>query len=196
MMMKNWLVGICSFCLAGALFAQSQMPASTQKKLDAMWDRLEYDMMRLSDFYWHEGQHLRLVRMLYVLVEVNPKNVETFSALGWVLDSYGNERKAFQIYDRGIAANPNDWDLYFDAGFWHFQKKNYQSALKYLQKAVSFKDAPPMVWKTLAHTYDRMGQVEKSLEIWEKLVKMDPEDGANKSNLERVKKKASGGNGT
>lgn len=194
--MKKSFLTLCGLLLTSALYAQSSVPAATQKKMDVLWKRAEYRMVVIGDHYWHDGFHYHLMRMLFVLAEVNPKNVETFSNLGYILDSYGQSKRAFQVYDRGIAENPNEFDLYLDAGFWQFQKGNYAQATRYLEKAITFKNAPVIVFKTLAHTYERMGETDKSIKMWEQTVRRFPNDAASKVNLERVRRKAQGGTGT
>jgi tetratricopeptide (TPR) repeat protein len=91
---------------------------------------------------------------------------------------YGETARAIQVYQRGIRLNPNRYDLYYDLGFAYFNKRQYEQALPYLEKAVQFANAPAFVWKTLAHCYERLERYQQSLRAWEKAKQLDPSDGA------------------
>jgi Tfp pilus assembly protein PilF len=176
--------------LAGLMaVAQSQPSREVQGRLDAICDLIQYRLVQLSDHYWHEGHHYKTMALLFVLIEYDPHDVESYASLGWMLDSYGHTTRAFQVYERGIRANPNQYDLYFEAGFWYSQKGDYSRARAYLEKAVSFPDAPILVWKTLAHTCEKMGDLKRSLEAWQKAKELDPTDGAVDLNMARVRRK-------
>ncbi len=180
-----WMMGLIGLMALAA----AQPPRETQQKLEAVRDLLQFRLVQLSDYYWHEGHHYKTMALLFVLIEYDPQDVEGFASLGWLLDSYGQTERAFQVYERGIRANPNRYDLYFEAGFWYSQKGEYQRARAYLEKAVSFKEAPIFVWKSLAHTCERMGDLKRALEAWEKAKQMDPTDGAVDLNMARVRRK-------
>lgn len=190
--MKHWLVGLFMTFWFASLYAQSGMPPASDHKLEYILDRMEEQVNKTADFYWHQGMHLHLVRALFLMIEINPKNIETYSMLGWLLDGYGESRRGFAVYERGIALNPDEYELYYDAGFWHFQKRNYAKAAEYLEQAVKRK-APPVVWKLLAHSYSRLGKYEKALEVWEQVRKMTPDDGAVELNVRKIKEKMAGG---
>jgi tetratricopeptide (TPR) repeat protein len=103
--------------LAGLMaVAQSQPPREVQGRLDAIRDLIQYRLVQLSDHYWHEGHHYKTMALLFVLIEYDPHDVESYASLGWMLDSYGHTTRAFQVYERGIRANPNQYDLYFEGG--------------------------------------------------------------------------------
>jgi tetratricopeptide (TPR) repeat protein len=124
--------------LMAVAMAQSQPPRETQQRLDALRDLIQYRLVQLSDHYWHEGHHYKTMALLFVLIEYDPHDVESYASLGWLLDSYGHTARGFQVYERGIRANPNRYDLYFEAGFWYSEKGDYNRARAYLEKAVSF----------------------------------------------------------
>jgi len=187
--MRNLWITVGLVGLMVSALAQASPPRETQRKLDAIRDLLQYRLVQLGDYYWHEGHHYKTMAILCVLIEYDPRDVESYAALGWLLDGYGHTARAFEVYERGIRANPDKYDLYFEAGFWYSQKGLYQRARTYLEKAASFKDAPIIVWKSLAHTCEKMGDLKRSLEAWEKAKQLDPNDGAVDLNMARVRRK-------
>ncbi|MCS7066035.1 MAG: tetratricopeptide repeat protein, partial [Fimbriimonadales bacterium] len=187
--MRNLWIAVGLIGLMASALAQAKPPHETRQKLDAIRDLIQYRLVQLGDHYWHEGHHYKTMALLFVLIEYDPQDVEGYAVLGWLLDSYGHTSRAFQVYERGIRANPDRYDLYFEAGFWYSQKGEYQKARAYLEKAVSFKNAPIIVWKALAHTCERMGDLKRSLEAWQKAKQLDPNDGAVDRNMARVRRK-------
>ncbi|MFN3690589.1 MAG: tetratricopeptide repeat protein [Fimbriimonadales bacterium] len=175
--------------LMGAGWTQATPPEAVQRKLNAIRELTEYRLVQLADEYWHDGAHYKTMALMFVLLEYDRRDVENIGSLAWLLDGYGEHARAIQVYQRGIRLNPNRYDLYYDLGYTYFNKRQYAQALPYLEKATSFANAPQYTWKTLAHCYERLGQLEKSIEAWEKAKQLDPSDGAVELNLQRVRKK-------
>ncbi|GIV08154.1 MAG: hypothetical protein KatS3mg019_0245 [Fimbriimonadales bacterium] len=187
--MRNLLLVVGCAVLLGAGWAQAKPSDATQRKLNAIRELTQYRLIQLADEYWHDGMHYKTMALMFVFIEYDPRDVENISSLAWLLDGYGENARALQIYQRGIRLNPNRYDLYYDLGFAYFNKRQYEQALPYLEKAVSFDNAPQFAWKTLAHCYERLERLPQSLRAWEKAKQLDPSDGAVEPNLQRVRKK-------
>ncbi|MCS7191295.1 MAG: tetratricopeptide repeat protein [Fimbriimonadales bacterium] len=187
--MRNLLLIVGCALLLGTGWSQASLPEAVQRKVRALRQLTEYRLLQLADEYWHDGQHYKTMALMFVLIEYDPHDVENISGLAWLLDGYGETARAIQVYQRGIRLNPNRYDIYYDLGYAYFNKRQYEQALPYLEKAVTFANVPPFVWKTLAHCYERLGQLEKSLQAWQKVKQLDPSDGAVELNMQRVRKK-------
>lgn len=187
--MRRLMILLGYGAMLSIVMAQSNPPEAVQRKLQAIRSLIDYRLVQLADEYWHDGQHYKTMAVLFLLIEYDPSDVETYSSLGWMLDSYGETARAFEIYERGIEANPDKYDLYYDVGFWYHQRGDLERARTYLEKAVQFPNVPGFVWKTLAHTYEKLGEYEKSLQAWEKAKQVDPTDPAVEPNINRVRKK-------
>ncbi|MFQ3610576.1 MAG: hypothetical protein SNJ72_03680 [Fimbriimonadales bacterium] len=187
--MRTILTILGCVVLMTAIVAQAKPPTDVQRKLAAIRDLTEFRLVQLADEYWHDGQHYKVMSLLQVLIEYAPQEVEHYSTLAWLYSSYGDFPRARQTYERGIRAVPNQWDLYYDYGFWLFQRGELERARTYLERAVSFPNVPGFAWKTLAHTCERLGDYKRSIEAWENAKKVDPTDGAVEPNMARVRKK-------
>lgn len=187
--MRNLLLIVGCALLLGTGWSQASLPEAVQRKVRALRQLTEYRLLQLADEYWHDGQHYKTMALMFVLIEYDPHDVENISGLAWLLDGYGETARAIQVYQRGIRLNPNRYDIYYDLGYAYFNKRQYEQALPYLEKAVTFANVPPFVWKTLAHCYERLGQLEKSLQAWQQVKQLDPSDGAVELNMQRVRKK-------
>ncbi len=187
--MRNLLLIVGCALMLGIGWSQAKPPEAVQRKLTAIRELTQYRLVQLADEYWHDGLHYKTMALMFVFIEYDPHDVENIGSLAWLLDGYGNHARAIQVYQRGIRLNPNRYDIYYDLGFAYFNKRQYEQALPYLEKAVTFNDAPQFAWKTLAHCYERLGRLQQSLQAWEKAKQLDPSDGAVEPNLQRVRKK-------
>jgi len=187
--MRNLLLIVGCAVMLSMGWTQAQPPEAVQRKLTALRQLTEFRLVQLADEYWHEGLHYKTMALMFVLLEYDPRDVENISGLAWLLDGYGETARAIQVYQRGIRLNPNRYDLYYDLGFAYFNKRQYEQALPYLEKAVQFANAPAFVWKTLAHCYERLERYQQSLQAWEKAKQLDPSDGAVDPNMQRVRQK-------
>jgi tetratricopeptide (TPR) repeat protein len=187
--MRNLLLIVGCALTLGMGWTETKPPEAVERKLTALRQLTEYRLVQLADEYWHEGHHYKTMALMFVLMEYDPHDVENISGLAWLLDGYGETARAIQVYQRGIRLNPNRYDLYYDLGFAYFNKRQYERALPYLEKAVQFANAPAFVWKTLAHCYERFERYQQSLQAWEKAKQLDPSDGAVEPNMQRVRQK-------
>ncbi|MCS7273705.1 MAG: tetratricopeptide repeat protein [Fimbriimonadales bacterium] len=187
--MRYLLLAAGCALLIGALWGQPKPPEPIARKLTVLRQLAEFRLIQLADEYWHTGKHYKTMALMFVLIEYDPHDVENISSLAWLLDSYGETARAIQVYQRGIRLNPNRYDLYYDLGFAYFNKRQYQQALPYLEKATEFANAPALAWKTLAHCYERLGRYRDSLRAWEQAKAKDPNDPAVELNMQRVRRK-------
>jgi len=76
--------------------------------------------------------------------------------------------KGINFLKRGVAYNPEKYDIYFELGWTYYHKgKDYKNASRYLEKAIKFPH-PEYVDSVLAHAYELNGEADKALAQWEK----------------------------
>lgn len=79
-------------------------------------------------------------------------------------------KQGVEFLKKGVAYNPDRYDLYFELGWTYYHKgKDYKNAVRYLKKAVKFPH-PEYVDDVLAHAYEKNGQKDLALKQWEKLL--------------------------
>jgi len=89
---------------------------------------------------------------------------------------------------KGVAYNPDRYDLYFETGWTYYHKgKDYKNAVRYLEKAVKFPH-PDYVDDVLAHAYEKNGQMDMAMKEWEKLLNTGFKDIAERA-LQELKTK-------
>jgi tetratricopeptide (TPR) repeat protein len=195
--MKHWMAA-ASVGLAGFAWGQGVPPKASAERISTIMDQAATQMWQYTDRYWHAGEHVHMMWLEYLIVEMDPTFVNAFSGLAWLLDSYGYDAEAVRVYNRSIAQNPRSWEAYYELGFYYYNNKLYADAKPYLQKATENSPTLANPHRLLAHACERLGQYEESLRAWDAVLKMAPGDPAATANRERVKKlledkKAAGG---
>ncbi|MBC8140897.1 MAG: hypothetical protein H7Y38_05590 [Armatimonadetes bacterium] len=191
-----------SFCRIAALaaaffvclpvFAQNK-PASPTVKPTAQLDGIEYRVVDRVwanvDGYFHEGDYNRVVALCRVCVESDPDFDEANSAASWILWSMGDKPAANALLARGTARATKKWLAEYTFAENLMVRREYKDALPHLISATKNENAPVIVWKQLAHAYDKTGNLPKSLATWDYVVKKFPNEPSAANNRSRVAKK-------
>jgi tetratricopeptide (TPR) repeat protein len=148
---------------------------------------LGYDAL-LADLYWtrtvqYYGTNLDrgdfnydlLAPLLNVTVTLDPKLIVAYRFGSIFLSELppigpGRPDLAVQLIQRGIAANPGDWRLYFDLGFlyfWHL--RDYEHAAVAYQQASDAPGSPEWLKVLAARMADRKEALETSRFIWTRI---------------------------
>mgnify|MGYP005849482095 CR=1 FL=1 len=177
--------------LAGLLLAPLAAKGQDADHVEAMVDDCLDQLYVVSDRHWHKGEYNHLVNINRMVIAGRPTFTEPYVNAGWLLWSMDRDDEAVALYDAGIAANPNTYVVYYEKGFYLItRKKDWKNGLLLLEKAASIPDCARIVLHTLAHAYERNGQLEKALETWNKAASdtANPGRAAARVNRDRVQR--------
>ena len=143
-----------------------------------------------ADTFFHEGQYQAIVPIVRLVTWLDPHNIDVYTTGAWHLDynfvdqSQMSDKRyipaAIALLKEGIAQNPNVWDLYFELGWTHYNKKilDYDEAVTYIEKACTLPgvdpntgqrvDRPEYVDRMLAHQYEKVGRFDDAIKQWHK----------------------------
>jgi len=156
--------------------------------VDSVIDRLWV----LTDLHWHKGEYNHIVNLCRMVTAADPSRVDAYGNAGWLLWSMDRDAEAVALYQEGLKANPTSYYMYDEIGYYYFlRKKDYPAAVKYLEQAAKMPDARALTLHSLAHAYEKTGNLEMCVKTWERAAK-DPEDAAARTNLTRIRKKIRG----
>jgi hypothetical protein len=105
-----------------------------------------------------------------------------------------------ELYDEQLAVavefrrnNPKYPDAPLPEAEFYFLKRAYAKVPNLLEAQLKLKPAPhPNVFRTLAHSYEKLSYFADSKRVWEAYLRSYPGDDAAKRNMERVTKKLRG----
>ena len=147
---------------------------------------------RKSDEAFHAGDYPRAIQLHRAIVALDPQDTESFGVGAWLLWSLGQKDDATAFIAQGLKANPESSEMWDQAAqHYDLQKLAPESLHAYRQAVAHFpKDAPlaetQMLRRRLAHSAERAGDLQLSVQTWRDLVRDFPDDAVNKNNLARV----------
>jgi tetratricopeptide (TPR) repeat protein len=154
---------------------------------DGLWEQIADELVLTSDYWWHRGDYDQCCVLLEASLFFSPHRMETYDDVAWLQWSLGRGRRAVQVLEQGIAANPDSWQAHFNLGFHYFNTKRYAQALPYLKYAAEHTETWWVPLHTYAHDLEALGKREEARQVWEEAVRRFPQDVTARRNLDRVK---------
>jgi len=116
------------------------------------------------------GERYQYLDHIYssVITELDPHYQDPYliGALIMALEAKDVEM-ALKLLDKGIEANPDDWLLAFEAGFYCYDTlHDYPRAAKYFDRAALVPGAHPLVQRMRAEMFNKMGDRRTSWRYW------------------------------
>ncbi len=133
-------------------------------------------------YYGHyEAQdRFRYLEHVYgnVISELDPRYVDPYLIGSMIMSMEANDPEmALRLLDKGIAANPDEWILAFEAGFVCFHTlHDHARAARYFQKAIDAPGSPDVIRRMHAEMYNKMGDRRTSLRHWQEVMNLAKND--------------------
>lgn len=145
-----------------------------------------------ADTFFHSGQYDAIMPIVRLVTWLDPHNLDVFTTGAWHLDYNFVDKNemsdkryipcSIALLKEGVAANPNIWDLYFELGWTHYNRKlcDFVSGLKYMKMACEHDGIdentgmtvprPAYVDRMLAHQYEKVGDFEGAIKQWNRAI--------------------------
>ncbi len=85
---------------------------------------------------YRAGEYTRAVEVTLQELERSPRNMNSYTVLGWSLIALGRYQDALRYGAAGLAISPSDHRIVQIIGEAHYRAGNYASALEYLERYV------------------------------------------------------------
>jgi tetratricopeptide (TPR) repeat protein len=141
-----------------------------------------------ADTFFHTGQYQAIIPIVRLVTWLDPHNIDVYTTGAWHLDynfvddaQMSDKRyipASIALLREGIKNNPNMWDLWFELGWTHYNKKlqDYDKALECIEKACQYDGfdpntgrrtpRPEYVDRMLAHQYEKVGRFQDAIKQW------------------------------
>lgn len=150
-----------------------------------------------ADFYYHEGNYPEMLYHCLEIVKLDPKDVETWSSIGYYYWSLGVDNKkrrdefntkALKYLTNGIKANKESYYLYDEVAKFYFNKsKDYVSAIEYYELAITKNDCTNIPYHMLSKCYMAINQLDNAKNILKKCIERFPNDDKARVDLNQMK---------
>ncbi len=161
---------------------------SSAQAADAIVDDVVGGLWRLTDAHFHKGEYNHIINLSRMIIAARPDLLDAYANAAWLLWSMDRDDEAVALYKQGLKANPSTSYMYDELGTYYLmRKKDYRQAIHYYEEARRFKDYHPFMLHSLAHAYEKAGDLPKALAVWQEAAR-DPKDAAAKVNIQRLKR--------
>lgn len=175
--------------VASSSFAQGASPS----RVDAIWNHAVDRLNSQMDTWFEDGDFPRVINMCKVMYALYPSDFDIATNLGWMLENVEKWDEALAVYIKFRTENPRDPDAAWPEANFYYMKKAYQKIPPILEPTIKMSAKPhPNSYRTLAHAYERMNQLQDSKRVWMQMIQVFPKDLPAKNNLTRVEKKLRG----
>lgn len=169
-----------------ALVGTTQNPSAG--RINTIKEALAYRLALQTDIWFDDGDYPRVIQLLRMQAQMEPKDYEVVSNLGFLLESTDANDEALATYVWYKKLNPGTADgPYLEADF-YFRKKAYIKVPPLLEPSLVYRPHANS-YRELAHSYERLNLLADSKRVWNAYLATNPNDGTAKRNLERVLKK-------
>ncbi len=135
---------------------------------DLLWLRAiqYYGEHRLTDGKFPAAGHL-----FETIAALDPHFAESYLFGGIVLVQEGKDvERGIALLRRGMAWNPERWDLAFETGFaYYVAARDQAQAARFFTLAAHMDGAPEYVIRFAAYVRGRIGDKRAALDLWEEL---------------------------
>jgi hypothetical protein len=117
-----------------------------------------------------------------IIADLDPAYIDPYETGALIATNEANEtRLAFKILDNGMAKNPREWLLPFDAGhIAMINLKDFDLARKYFETCMNLPGAPDFTKRLYANALYKKGDLETSWQTWLEIYKSAPDERTRK----------------
>jgi len=148
------------------------------------FDGLLADVLYLWSIQYYSNYDIRdrynYLEQIYdqVITELDPHYLDPYLVGALIMTSEARQPEmALRLLDKGVARNPDQWIVAFEAGFLCYNDlHDYKRAAGYFEKALRVPGVHPLVRRLYAEMYNRAGDKRTSLKEWSEIYETSTDD--------------------
>jgi tetratricopeptide (TPR) repeat protein len=170
-------------------------PAGAIRPLSLGYHTLAADLfwIRSVQYFGHHVQTDRkyphLGRLLDLTTDLDPHFVEAYQLGGLFLSLGRAYPEAIAIYRKGIAHNPDRWELAYDLGRMYFlDLGDVPTSLEWFERASALPGHAHYVPRLVARLRARVGLTEAAIEMWERMLETTDNEWVRKMARDEIRR--------
>lgn len=177
---------IATLCL-GAVAGLAWSQESDESRLAIIESARDARVSNQSDYWFDKGDFPAIIQTLNYRLALAPKDYEILTDLAWMYKNIERPDLELSIVVQFRRDNPNMADAGYPEAEFYFNKRSYVQTIDLLSRAITMSPPPQAnAFRILAHSYSRIGFLKESLDVWDRYLKLVPDDGAAIVNRKRV----------
>lgn len=119
-----------------------------------------------------KGEYEKARSQLELAIQLNPKNVDSYTNLAAVCQNIGDDKCVFDSFEKALKIDPNNWPIYSQlGGYFDFRNQNDEAA-KYYRKAIRVGgDKAVEAYNNLARIQVLQGNYEEAIKLSTRVIK-------------------------
>lgn len=107
--------------------------------------------------------------------DADPRSAIAFHLLALSLDNLGERHKAFQMYERALALDPTDAEVYLNIGTAASQLRLFDGAIKAFRTYIELRPNCPKGYNNLAGALRDRGDIDEAIEVLRNAIHLMPQ---------------------
>ena len=150
-----------------------------------------------ADYYFHKGNYPEMLYHLQQKVKHNPKDLESYSDLGYYYWSMAVDNKnkseefkakALNYLKLGVKNNPESSYMVDELGrYFIYKSKDFLSAIPYFEEAIKKPNCDNIAFHLLALCYEKNNRINDAIKTLNECLTRFPDDAKAKSKLDSFK---------
>jgi len=143
-------------------------------------------LVQLAILSEHQKQVDKAVAYFRQLLTLEPKNALALNYVGYTYAEKGtNLEEAEKLITQALELDATNAAYIDSLGWVYYQKKDYENALRYLERASQMIE-DPIIFDHLGDTYKKLGKLTEARDAWKKALKIDPKNKNLKRKLKEI----------
>lgn len=111
------------------------------------------------------------------ITELDPRFTESYVIGALVMSlEYGQPDAALKLYEKGLEAMPENWELAYWAGWECYSAKRYLDAREYWRRAATMPQAPVTLMRLAARMLEKAGDMDAAIAEYEQLLQQTADE--------------------
>lgn len=149
--------------------------------------------LKLAEIHLEHKHVAAAVATYQGLIRLHPNLTVGYDKLGRLYMNLNMPQHAIPFFQKVLELNPDTVEAHVRLGWLYTQSKTFDKAESHLQAAIEKMPQLSLAYHGLAEVYTQQGQIQKAIEVYQHITKIEPnDDDAWKAlhNLERLKKES------
>ena len=110
------------------------------------------------------------------LIMLKPEFVQGYDKLGRLYMDINQPQRAIPLFNKVLVLDPNAVEAHVRLGWIYSMQRKYDKAESHLQNAIKKMPKLTLAYHGLAEIYTKQGQIQKAIEIYKEITKIDAND--------------------
>jgi len=156
--------------------------------IKAVYDRSSYELnLRLGWLSYEAALYKESASYYQIAEDIMPLSIEAKLGYAYPAAALGKTDEVINLYQKILEGDPQNSTVNYKLGYMYYNKKDYQSALKYFEKVVNLYPFNYDGLLMYAWTNYQLGKTREAQVLFNKVLMLSPDDKSATQGLSLIK---------